>query len=327
MSKFILYPWQQADWVHLKTYILQDRVPQALLLSAVEGMGAESLALRYTQTLLCLQLESGEACQHCTSCQLFLADTHPDFLCLQPEESGKAIRIDNVRLLIEKLALKPQYAAYRVVLIQPADKMNINAANALLKCLEEPPERTVFILLSHSVRILPATIISRCQKLSCELPDKLVVMNWLQSQGVEQAESLTVLAQGIPLLALDYAKNDSFAQRASRFHEWSQLLLGQACPVELAESWSKLSIGTLLEWLVLWTEDIIKCQFQSIECLLLNQDLSQELQTIATQVNSKKIFYFYDLLLLNRDRINKQLNTQLLVEELLIQWSLVGENH
>jgi len=327
MSKLLpLYPWQQVDETHLSTYIIQERVPQALLLSSIEGMGTERLALAYIQALLCLQPYQGAACQQCSSCQLFLADTHPDFVHLQPKEAGKSIRIDDVRLLTEKLSLKPQYAVYRVVLIQPADKMNANAANALLKCLEEPPERTVFVLLTHSVRALPATIISRCQKLICARPDKQELAGWLQSQGVQQAEELVLLAQGRPLLALEYAENDMLTQYTSCFNQWHQVLLGKFCPVELAEAWTKLPIESLLDWVILWTEAVIKSHFQSTE-LLISSEFIQRLQAIAEQVDSKTIFKFYDVLLLNRDRIHKQLNRQLLLEELLIQWSFVGRNY
>lgn len=322
----LVYPWHKQDWQHLCAYITQDRIPQALLLAGSEGLAKHALALRYTQSLLCTEKNSTEACLQCESCQLFLAGTHPDFITLQPEEEGKAIGIDAVRALIKKLSLKPQYSGYRVVLIQPADKMNMNSANAFLKCLEEPPERTVFLLLTEAMQTLPATILSRCQKMSLAVPKTAEVLPWLKEQGVnEQAELLLNLAQGSPLLAVEYAKNNVMQLRSSCFDEWNKVALLNACPISLAEKWHKQSLAQLLQWLTLWTEDIIKCTFQVKPSLLYNIDLASPLQQLATRVNRPQLFKFYDLLLKDSYRINRQLNKQLLFEELLIAWSIVAK--
>ncbi|NOQ17045.1 MAG: DNA polymerase III subunit delta' [Methyloprofundus sp.] len=322
----LIYPWHKKDWQQLSAYITQDRIPQALLLAGSEGLAKHALALRYTQSLLCTEKTSTEACLQCESCKLFLAETHPDFMTLQPEEEGKAIRIDDVRALINKLSLKPQYLGYRVVLIQPADKMNMNSANAFLKCLEEPPERTVFLLLTEAMQALPATILSRCQKMSLSVPDTEDILQWLEEQGInEQAELALNLAQGSPLLALDYAKNNVVQLRSSCFDEWNKVALANACPISLAEKWHKQPLGPLLQWLTLWTEDIVKCTFHVESALLFNKDLAKPLQQLAKRVNRQQLFKFYDLLLKDSYRINGQLNKQLLFEELLITWSTVAK--
>lgn len=322
----LIYPWHKQDWQHLCSYVEQDRIPQGLLLIGSEGLAKHALALRYTQALLCTDKLSTEACGQCESCRLLLADTHPDFLTLQPEEEGKAIRIDDVRDIITKLALKPQYSGYRVVLIRPAEKMNMSSANAFLKCLEEPPERTVFLLLTEAMQSLPATILSRCQKMVLSVPDTKEVVQWLHKQGVmEQTELLLSLAQGSPLLALEYARENVIQLRSSCFDEWNKVALLNACPISLAEKWHKQPLGQILQWLTLWTEDILKCSFQVQPELLYNQDLAQPLQQLAKRLNSQQLFKFYDLLLKDSYRINGQLNKQLLFEELLITWSQVAK--
>lgn len=322
----VIYAWHKQDWQHLCAYIEQDRVPQALLMTGSEGLAKHALALRYIQALLCTDKSKIEACSQCESCQLFLAKTHPDFLVLQPEEEGKAIRIDDVRTVINKLSLKPQYSGYRVILIQPADKMNMNSANAFLKCLEEPPERTVFVLLTEAMQALPATILSRCQKMSLSIPGSVEILTWLKEQGVsEQAELVLNLAQGSPLLAVEYAQNGSLQLRSSCFDEWNKVALMNACPITLAEKWHKQSLGQLIQWLTLWTEDIVKCTFQVEPALLYNKDLAKPLQQLAGRVNRYRLFKFYDLLLKDSYRINRQLNKQLLFEELLITWSTVAK--
>ncbi len=322
----LIYPWHQFDWQHLCAYIEQDRIPQALLITGYKGLAKHALALRYTQALLCTDNSSVEACRQCDSCHLFLADTHPDFIRLQPEEEGKSIGIDAVRAIINKLSLKPQYSGYRVVLIQPADKMTISSANAFLKCLEEPPERTVFLLLTETMQTLPATILSRCQKIILSVPEAKVVLPWLKEQGVtEQVELLLNLAQGSPLLAVEYARDKVMELRSSCFDDWNKVALLGACPITLADKWHKQSLGQLLQWLTLWTEDVVKCTFLVEPALLYNKDLTKPLQLLAKRVNRNLLFKFYDLLLKDSYRIKGQLNKQLLFEELLITWSQVAK--
>jgi len=316
------YPWHQAYWQHLAAYVSQERIPQALLINGVAGLGKQQLAEQFAQYLICLNRQENTYCGHCASCKLFSANTHPDFIQVQPEEPGKAIVVDVVRGLISKLNLKPQYSGYRVVIISPAEKMNINAANAFLKCLEEPPERTVFLLLTEQMQVLTATIRSRCQKLLLTPPDVDRAMSWMQGQGIsEQQKLLLHLAQGAPLKALAYAQENVLEQRNSCFDDWQKIILGNACPVRLAEKWHKLPPSQVVQWLVSWTEDIIKCYFQADKSLLLNEDLEKHLRTLAKRLDLNRLFGFYDLLLKDTYRIKTQLNKQLLFEEMLITWS------
>ena len=319
-----IYPWNEPYWQHLLAYVKQARIPQALLINGVAGIGKQQLALHFAQYLICLNRQEKIACGHCGSCKLFMANTHPDFILLQPEEPGKAIGVDLIRQLIIRLALKPQYSGYRVVLIKPAEKMNTNSANAFLKCLEEPPERTVFLLMTEQMQQLPATIISRCQKLLLMPPDPGAnnVSLWLQEQGItEQQKLLLNLAQGAPLQALSYAKENVLEQRQQCFDEWQNILLRHACPVSLADKWQKLPATVLLQWLISWTEDIIKCQFTVEQNLLTNDDLAKHLYVLAKRLNLKLVFEFYNLLLKGNYRFQTQLNKQLLFEEILITWS------
>ncbi len=317
-----IYPWLNTYWLHLTAYVEQERIPQALLINGVAGLGKKQLALHFAQYLICLDRQEKKACGHCASCQLFKANTHPDFILLEPEEPGKAIGVDLIRQLIIKLALKPQYSGYRVVLIKPADKMNTNSANAFLKCLEEPPERTVFLLLTEQMQQLPATIISRCQKLLLVHPDAHSVSHWLQEKGVTEQQNLLLnLAQGAPLQALAYAKENMLEQRQQCFEDWQNILLRHACPVSLAEKWQKLPATLLLQWLVSWTEDIIKCHFIVEKSLLSNDDLAKHLHVLAKRLDLKLLFEFYNLLLKGSYRFQTQLNKQLLFEEILITWS------
>ena len=321
------YPWLQAYRQHLAAYVKQQRIPQALLINGIAGLGKHELAKKFAQYLICLDKQENTYCGECASCKLFSANTHPDFIQLQPEELGKAIVVAAIRGLISKLSLKPQYSGYRVVIIRPADKMNINAANAFLKCLEEPPERTVFLLLTEQMQALPATIRSRCQKMLIKSPEISSAALWLQDQGVGAEQTLLLhLAQGAPLMALAYAQENILEQRNSCFAEWQKVSQDKACPIQIAEKWQKFPDNQLVQWLLSWTEDLIKCYFQLDKSLLLNADLEKHLRALAKRLDLKRLFGFYDLLLKDTYRIKTQLNKQLLFEEMLITWSQATVN-
>lgn len=322
-----IYPWQQDSWRQLRAYIQQKRIPQALLFSGAAGQGRRDLAGYYAQSLLChTPLADSSPCGHCVGCKLFAAQTHPDFLTIEPDEAGKAIGIDKIRQLIVKLALKPQYdAAYRVVIIQPADALNNASANAFLKCLEEPTERTCLLLISEQPSRLPATIRSRCQKVECATPAREVALSWLRQQGVsEQAELLLTLAQGSPLLAKQYAEQNMVQLRQQYFEAWMQVAQGKENLLTVAELWQKqekIDLAVVLRWMASWVADIVKCAYRAESLAIANPDLKNALQGFAERLELKSLYRFYDNVLTTKSQLNTQLNKQLMVEQLLISWS------
>ena len=322
-----IYPWQQDNWRQLHGYIEQQRIPQALLFSGAAGQGKRHLAEYYARTLLCqAPLADASACGHCVGCKLFDAQTHPDFLAIEPDEAGKAIGIDKIRQLIVKLALKPQYDdAYRIVIIQPADALNTASANAFLKCLEEPTERTCLLLISEQPSRLPATIRSRCQKIDCATPARDLAMTWLQQQGVgEQAELLLNLAQGSPLLAKQYAEQNMVQLRQQYFEAWLHVAQGKENLLAIAEQWQKqekIDLAVVLLWMAGWVADIVRCAYRVESVPIVNQDLKNALQALAERLDLKRLYLFYDNVLAAKSQLNTQLNKQLMVEQLLISWS------
>ena len=322
-----LYPWQQNDWQQLQNYVEQNRVPQALLINGSAGIGKQHLAEKFAHALLCEYPKiDGLSCGECKSCQLLKAGNHPDFMDVQPEEDSKtkklktSIGIDQIRTLIEKLALKPQFAQYRVILIHPADTLNNAAANAFLKYLEEPTERTVLILVTHRMNKLPATIKSRCQKFTMIMPDRNLILQWL-SQETSNAEIVLNLAQGSPLLAQQYATDEHLTQRRDCFNAWLSIAKQQSHPITVAEQWLKLPETTLLFWVSSWVIDLMRYRHQSVPKNLYHADLKVALSELAQLVNPIKLYAFYDLLLQSRQRIETQINKQVLWEEILIAWA------
>ncbi|MFZ2727436.1 MAG: DNA polymerase III subunit delta' [Methylococcaceae bacterium] len=329
MSLTIL-PWQQAQWQQLQAYLNQQRIPQALLITGRKGLGKQQLATLFAHRLLCTALTTQlMPCGQCHSCKLLKAQTHPDFITVQPDEEGKGIGIDKIRTLITRLTLKPQFETQRVVIVSPADKMNNAASNAFLKCLEEPTERTTLLLLSDRPSKLPATIASRCQKLAISVPSKAATTTWLQQQGVKASiDTLIALAQGAPLLALHYASDDALTRRNHCFQAWLMVAQHKTHPVLVADDWQKQSASALLFWLSSWLIDLIRLypqhQNNSAPRLLYNPDLADSLRQLTAQIDLKALYRLYDKVLQSRQLIDTPINQQLLYEELLIQWTALN---
>jgi DNA polymerase-3 subunit delta' len=325
-----IFPWQQLIWQHLLSYIHQQRVPQALLFSGPSGLGKRRLADYYSEALLChtpiteASPHTPIACGECVSCKLLKANTHPDFFAIEPDEPGKAIGIDKIRQLIVKLALKPQYDTYRLVVLHPADNLTIAAANAFLKCLEEPNERTCFILISDQIYKLPATIRSRCQTISFSLPQPHITEDWLQQQGVPPPyQSLTNMAGGSPLIAKEYAEREFMQLRNAYFEIWLQIAQGKTNLLMVAEQWQKsevIDLATLINWLSSWLIDIIKLAHDVDSKNISNPDFKKSLQALAKRLELKRVYQYYDILLSNKALVTTQLNKQLVTERLLIDW-------
>ena len=322
----VVYPWQLLLWQQLVGYIKQQRIPQALLITGAKGVGKRYLAEAFSQALLCQKpLIDHLACSECQGCKLWSAQTHPDYFLIEPDELGKVIGIDKIRQLIVKLALKPQFDTQRLVIIEPADQLNNASANAFLKCLEEPTERTCLILLTDNPARLPATIRSRCQTVHCQQPDRQIARQWLQRQGVhEHYDLLLKFSQGAPLLAKQYADLQFIDIRQDCFNGWLQVLEGKQNLAILAEQWQKqdnLDLGVLLNWMISWVMDIIKSAHQADEDQLQNPDMKKSLQALAERLELKRVYKFYDNLLHAQSQVSKQINKQLLLEQLLINWA------
>lgn len=324
-----VYPWQHPLWQHLLSYVQQQRIPQAILLTGAKGSGKRALAEGYAHLLLCLHPNKGIICGQCTSCKLVQGHSHPDYIVVEPEEPGKNIGIDQIRSLIQQLNLKPQASAFRTVIVQPADQLNNASANAFLKCLEEPTERTCFILITAKAEKLPATIHSRCQTIDCSVTDTKFALDWLQQQAVQDKEILLNMAYGAPLQAKFFAEQNYLSLRRECFDLWLEMTKTPDRLVEISEQWNKsetMDLTVVFSWFASWVVDLAKLSFGAEAILLSNPDLYPKLLPIAKQINLPKLFMFYDSLLHNKALLNTTLNKQLLIEQTLIDWWKLNHN-
>ncbi len=177
-----ILPWLEPAAAQLRAAHAAGRLPPALLIHESPGTGATQLALLFAQLRFC----SGPApaCGQCTHCRRVEQGEHPDYILVGPDEKSKLgqISVDQARELAQQLSLSSYEGRGTVVVIRPADAMNRNAANALLKTLEEPRPDAHLLLITSAPSQLPATIRSRCQKLAVAPPDRDTALAWLTAE-------------------------------------------------------------------------------------------------------------------------------------------------
>ncbi len=197
------FPWLAAPWSRVAHALAADRMPAGLLILGRPGLGRTQFAYAIARARLCLQPRpDASACGACASCREAKAGAHPDLLTVQPEEDKKVISVDQVRALTRGLALTAGNKGARCAIIFPADSLNRQAANALLKTLEEPQAGVTLILVADSAHNLPATVISRCLRLPVPAPTSEQALAWLTNRSQRPDWSLLLaLANGAPIAA------------------------------------------------------------------------------------------------------------------------------
>jgi DNA polymerase III subunit delta' len=235
------------------------RLPPALLIHETPGAGGDWLAGWVAQLVLCQRLHA-TPCGECVGCRRVAALGHPDLSWLRPqEESRQTIRIEQVRDLAADLALTSHGGGYKVGIIAPADALNRFAANALLKTLEEPPARTLLVLVATQPSRLPATIRSRCQRLPVGPPTRAEAIAWLTAvRGAgEWAAALDVLGEA-PMLAAQADVAEVAALGAESRRTLEELAAGGADPVAAAERWARSEWPLRLLCFENWLTDRIR---------------------------------------------------------------------
>jgi len=330
-SSSIPYPWQQPYWQSFLQQYEQQRLPHAMLLSGQKGVGKWHFAHTIADFLLCAAPRSGLACGECRSCKLNHSSTHPDKSVIIPEESGKQIKIDQIRQLSARIASTSQQGGRKVIILGPVEKLNTNAANALLKNLEEPSKDTFFILYSHVASGVIATIRSRCQLFAMPAPDKPESIQWLQDLGFsENIETALDMSANSPLLAKSLLDNDELIEHLQQFLlallEVGEQGSKQLVPnLVLVKAWLDIDLISLLEW---WVQLIclsIKGLHRPDGNINIESTLFGSMRTIKTVVsscNQQWLFRFVDKLLLSKQQLLRGANPnkQLLLEELLLDW-------
>lgn len=224
-----LHPWLRLTWNHWQSLLNNNRVTGALLCHASEGLGAQQLADKFAQALVCSNA-TDEACGFCHSCDLSKSGSHPDIHSIVPEKEGKSIIVDQIRQANRWALESSQLGGKRLIIISPAEAMNESASNALLKTLESPAENCVFLLMSADKHQLLPTIVSRCQQWDIATPEFADAMSWLNQNSEQPVSDLALkLSHGAPLAALAFARDGQEKQFESLLNSLS-LQLSSAIP-------------------------------------------------------------------------------------------------
>jgi DNA polymerase-3 subunit delta' len=314
-----ILPWHQSLWQQALASWQQDHLAHALLLCGSQGMGKAQFARNFAETILC---EAGQACGKCKACHLLNAGTHPDFLEIEIAGKSNIITVDQIRSFIQYCTLTSNYGGYQIAILNPAEAMNANASNSLLKLLEEPPAKTLIMLISHQPMALSATIRSRCQRLDFSRPDKKLTVAWLQNQlsSEQDAELLLNLSAQAPLAALALAQD--IKKRGELFQTLNQLVTNKEDPIKIAQQWNKGNPKQILEWMNSWIMDMIRYSLSTNSNFIINKDIINPLQNIAKQFDLQALFKILDLQTEAYGLITAQTNIkpQGLLESIAIAW-------
>jgi DNA polymerase-3 subunit delta' len=322
------YPWQEQLWQQMAG---RGQHAHAYLLHGPVGIGKRALAERLIASLLCQRPEGLDACGQCKSCMLLAAGSHPDNYVLEPEEADKAIKVDQVRDLVSFVVQTAQMGGRKVVLIEPVESMNINAANALLKSLEEPSGNTVLLLVSHQPSRLLPTVKSRCVQQACPLPGEQMSLDWLAQALPECSEDerreLLTLAAGSPLAAVKLQAQGVREQRAQVVDGVKKLLKQQQSPTQLAEGWKDIPLLLLFDWFCDWSNLVLRYQLTEDEEGLGLADMRKVLQYLAQKTAQSRVLEIQDWILAQRQKVMSKanLNRVLLLEALLVQWAAMPQ--
>jgi DNA polymerase-3 subunit delta' len=247
-------PWQLSLVEELVDLKQSHRLPHAILIEMKTRVDSREFGWYLAGALLCKQpTQDKRPCGSCEHCRLMQANSYPDFTFTtlqENERSGKLnkdIKIDQIRRLIHQLALTPDRDAGKMALIYPAERMNLSAANSLLKTLEEPAQNSTLVLLTHHAARLPVTIRSRCQHRSVNNPPPKEAAKWCIEQGIakDEIEPQLSLAHGDPEYAVQLSEQD-FTRHLQAFQvQLQEYLSGKSDVISLINS----SKGLDNEWI------------------------------------------------------------------------------
>ena len=323
------YPWHRALAGDLLTR--RARWPHAVLLAGCAGIGKRALAQWLARALLCESPHADRApCGACPSCRYTAAGQHPDLRLVEPidivDDEPKPVEwivVDRIRALTAWADLTSHRGGAKVALIDPAERMNASAANALLKTLEEPPANTFFLLVSHQPGRLPPTVISRCQRVTVPTPARDEASSWLAAKGVRDAKALLAQVNGAPLTALLLADADLQHERRA----WMRAL---AAPRSLSVAGlgaridagprdaRRARLAAAIDWLLAWCSDLARIRAGGSAAH--NPDFEQDLSALAPSVAAVALFRYHRSLLEQRALLAHPLTPRLVAEALLIDY-------
>lgn len=325
-----LLPWHEPAFEALLKR--KERLPHALLIRGPQGIGKLAFAEALSRALLCESPGSGGvACGKCSACAWMGQGSHPDFRRLEPEGPGNAgeseegsksdrkaslqISVDQVRAIADFINISSHRGGAKVVLIHPAEMLNVSAANALLKNLEEPPPNTYFLLVAHRWHQLLPTIRSRCEQIALPSPTPAAARAWLEEQALQDADLALAQAGGAPLLALQFDE-EYWRQRETLL---SAITSPEPNALHIAEQLRDSAPERVVGWLQRWSFDL--AWHKVTGGVRYNPDRAADVAAIAARLNLVETLRFQrDMVKLQRIA-SHPLNARLFYEQLLLNYA------
>ncbi|GJI90998.1 MULTISPECIES: DNA polymerase III subunit delta' [Duganella] len=336
-----IYPWQEASWQQLQ--LLRQRMPHAILFHGAAGIGKSDFIERFAQGLLCeAVLPDGHACGQCSSCGWFSQQNHPDYRRVRPEaledepaaegEEGegeskktakstkapsKEIKIEQIRALADFMNISTHRQGLRVVVLYPAEALNMPASNALLKTLEEPPPGTVFLLASNSLDRLLPTILSRCRKFALPMPSHAEALAWLKAQGVADADSWLREQGGAPLAAMAQAE----VGNRDDLEVLLQLLARPSVEgaLKVADKLQKVPLSAQVSWLQRWLYDVFS--YKLAGNIRYYPRYQKELASLADKIHVSRLLAAIKGANERRATADHPLSPKLFLEDMLLDYA------
>ncbi|WP_252059632.1 DNA polymerase III subunit delta' [Acinetobacter sp. AHP123] len=313
-----VYPWQKTTWDTLTTRF--PNIGHGLLFYGKEGCGKHAFAKHFLAWVLCLNKQPHGACGECSSCQWLKSDTHPNYVHITTDEENKK---QNAKIKIEKIRdllpfVQQTGEGWRVILIEPAEALNLASSNALLKTLEEPGERVVLILLADHYLKLPATIRSRLQHFALDRISYEQATSYLNEHLSEIAEVqpdlLLGLSNDMPLQAIEIAKSDWFTKRQIFLNDWLKIVAQKNMPLFFSGKWQKeLSFSDFIVLFEYLLGDLI--------CVKLNQpqkNTDLDFDQLSSYYDLESLFNIYSELQQAKKLVEQNVQSQLIIDQLFI---------
>ena len=309
------YPWLESSWTTLKNHYQQRRLPHALIITGIKGLGKRYLGEKLAQLILC-EMNVSEPCGTCRQCHLFEVQSHPDYKVVEPEESSKTIKIEQIRELIDTLNQTPLVATSQVVLINPLESLTLKAANALLKTLEEPLGSVFFILIAHRLTHIPMTLLSRCQVYPIHAYQNEQTLQWLsEALSCTQSEARVLLrfSHGAPLEALALSKKNIISKRDQLLRIMSYRITGHN-PLPDIDVLLKENSDDVFSIMKLIFSDLRKCQLRVDADKWVNSDAMKQVQQLSAAIMPDQLQLQWDVL----ERAEKALSAGVAINQQMV---------
>ena len=315
----------------LQAALLSKKIAPVYIFFGPEHLGKKTIAYYFVKTLLCLKKER-IFCDYCSACQSFEAGIYPDFYRLRSEEGKKNISIEQVREINRKIQNSSFLGNYKIVLVERAEELSQEAANSLLKTLEEPPRKTLFIFLTQYLKSIPLTIVSRSQVVNFNLVPLEEILNYLLNKNLKEdlAWEIAYLSQGRPGLAFDYLENNSlFCKRKEEIINFLNLLnLPLAKKFDYIEE--KISakktlkdkcataINLLDDWTTIFRSLLLtKSAFEENKKEIF---ITETINILSQKYSYKDLIKFIDKINQGKKYIKNNINPRLVLENLILNF-------